>query len=79
MKMCWGFPYLKIKDKIKQMTINSNIEIPGARLRRVGRPRTPWIFANCKWLYEKENPSVEYSHENAAHKDWIKATCEAGS
>ena len=68
----------KDQDPMKQMTINENLEVPGARLRKVGIPRTPWIYANCKWLYEKEHPGVEYNHENAEHKDWIKVICEAG-
>ena len=44
----------KDQDPMKQMTVTSSLDIPGVHLRRVGRPRTPWIQANCKWLYEKD-------------------------
>ena len=56
------------QDPMKQMTINSNLEIPGARFRKVGRPRNPWILANCEWLCEKEHPGEEYDNENDDHK-----------
>ena len=33
------------QDSMKQMTMTANLEVP---LRRVGRPRIPWIQANSK-------------------------------
>ena len=60
------------QDPMKQMTVTSNLEIPDVHVRRVGRPRIPWIHAVCKWLYEKEHIGTEYNHDLVEHKAWVK-------
>ena len=65
------------QDAMKQMTMTENLEIPGVHLKRVGRPRIPWIYANSKWLYEKDHPGTVYNQDMQEHKDWLKTKCEA--
>ena len=66
------------EDPMRQMTIDSNMDIPVAVIKRVGRPRQPWIVANFKWLYEEEHLGLEYDHDNAGHKLWVQAFFKAG-
>ena len=66
------------QDPMKQMTMTENLEMLGVHIRRVGRPRIPGIYANGKWLYEKEHPGIIYNQDLQEHKDWLKAKCEAG-
>ena len=52
------------EDPVRQMTIDSNLHLPGVFSRRVGRPRVGWVKGNARWLHEKENPDGNYDHEN---------------
>ena len=60
------------QDPMRQMTLKENMEIPGVITRRVGRPRQPWVVANCQWMYEQEHTGQEYSREDHAHNEWVK-------
>lgn len=60
------------------MSIDSNMEIPGSFIKRVGRPHQPWIVANCKWIFDKEHTGVEYKHDNVEQKSWVQTFCNAG-
>ena len=51
------------QDPMKQMTVTPSLDISGVHLRRVGRPRIPWIRANCKWLYKKDHEGSVYDHD----------------
>ena len=48
------------------------MEMAGVFTKRVGRPRQPWVVANCKWMYEKEHPDTEFNQNIFDHKEWVK-------
>ena len=60
------------QDSMRQMTLNESMEIPGVFYKRVGRPRQPWIAANCKWIYAKQHPGIVYQHDASENKVWVK-------
>ena len=48
----------ELLDPMKMVTIDDNLQMPGAYSKRVGRPRYGWVKENCRWIYEKEKLGI---------------------
>ena len=59
------------QDPMKTAIIDSNLQIPGAFIRRVGRPRYGWVKENCPWIYEKHTHE-SYDPKNQEHDNLVK-------
>ena len=58
-------------DPMRMVTIDDNLQMPGAYQKRVGRPRYGWVKENCRWIYEKEKLET-YDPKNQEHDNFVK-------
>ena len=61
----------ELQDPMRMITIDDDLQMPGAYFKRVGRPRYGWVKENCRWIYEKEMHET-YDPKNQAHDDKVK-------
>ena len=51
-------------DLVRQMTIDSSLQMPKVFTGRVEPPHVGWVNENCKWIYEKEHPEERFDQNS---------------